>query len=85
MNSRYLTPPELAKIWRCKPQKIIDFIRSGELKAFDISANRSSVKPRYRIPESSITEFEYSRSGATKKSVSRPRKKKRDLNVIEYF
>ena len=57
-----LTPPELARRWRVKPERVIAWIRSGELRAFDVSSRPGVGKPRYRIPEDAIVEFQQRRS-----------------------
>ena len=42
------TPPRLATKWGVSPSKVIAFIKSGELKAFNISKYRHN-RPRYLI------------------------------------
>jgi hypothetical protein len=38
-----LTPPELARRWRVKPERVIVWIKSGELRAFDVSSRPGVV------------------------------------------
>ena len=57
-DETYLTPPQLARLWGVKPEKIIRWIRSGELKAFDFSADPGTGRPRYRIRQSDAESFE---------------------------
>ena len=78
-----LTPPEVARRWRVKPERVIAWIRSGELRAFDVSSRPSVGKPRYRIPEDAIIEFENRRSAAQVKTTRRRRRQ--PVDVIEYF
>ena len=78
-----LTPPELARRWRVKPERVIVWIKSGELRAFDVSSRPGVGKPRYRIPQDAIIEFEKSRSAAQVKTTRRRRQQPAD--VIEYF
>src|SRR5437660_5835359 len=40
-----LTPPEVAKMWGITPEKVIAFIRSGELRAINV-ATRLGGRPR---------------------------------------
>lgn len=76
------TPPELARRWRIKPDRIIRMIRRGELRAFNI-AEPSSSRPRYRIPPDAIVEFENRRSGA---ETPKPRRRRRQpADVVQYF
>lgn len=83
VDEQTLTPPELARRWRVKPERIIAWIRSGELRAFDVSSNPGVGRPRYRISLDATIEFENRRSGATVK----PRRRKRQHrdDVIDYF
>jgi hypothetical protein len=60
-SAHYLTPPDLARRYRCKPSKIIAAIRSGELVAIDLAAPGSS-RPRYRISPAAIEDFERRRA-----------------------
>jgi hypothetical protein len=53
----YLTPPELAKIWRCHPSAVIALIRRGELKAFTLSPP-GTKRPHWRIRKDAVAEFE---------------------------
>lgn len=55
---RKVTPPELAARWGVNPDKIIFFIRSGELRAIDASLLPGQGKPRYLIDEDDIEAFE---------------------------
>ena len=79
------TPPELSRHWRCCPTKVIALIKAGQLSYFDISSATSS-RPRYRIPVSSVIEFENQiGSGAELKPLKRQRRRKKDDHVIEFF
>jgi len=62
MDDGYLTPPELAKRWRCKSAKILGFLRDGSLRGFDISSTGAS-RPRWRISLGAVVEFENRRAG----------------------
>jgi len=48
-----LTPPEVARRWGVAPETVISWIRSGELKAIDVSARPGIGRPRYRIDSNS--------------------------------
>lgn len=58
---RKITPPELAERWGVNPDKVLFFIRSGELRAIDASLLPGQGKPRYLIDEADIEAFELSR------------------------
>jgi excisionase family DNA binding protein len=50
----FLTPPEVAKQLRVTPQKVITWIRRGELGAVNVS---DRVRPRYRVNRVSLNKF----------------------------
>lgn len=55
------TPPQLAKLWKKKPETIIDLIRSGALPAIDASLHPGVGRPRYLIGLDDIRAFEEAR------------------------
>jgi len=81
-SNRYATPPELGRLWRVKPSRIIAMIRRGDLRAFSV-AEPGSRRPRYRIPPDSIIEYENRHNGATVPTPSRRRRA--DPAVIQFF
>ena len=83
MTAATLTPPELAKCWRVKAEKIIAWIRRGELRAFDVSATPGVGRPQYRIPIDAIVEFEQRRSGRQEKPERR--KRRQATQVISFI
>ena len=54
----YITPPEIATRLRITAAKVLGWIRSGKLRAIDVS-NR--YRPRYRINPEDLEEFLKSR------------------------
>lgn len=50
----YLTPPEIAKSLRVSESKVASWIRSGRLRAFNVS---ESARPKYRIRGDDLDEF----------------------------
>lgn len=48
-SKAYFTPPELARELGVAAEKIIAWIRSGELAAIDVSERRGNGRPRYRV------------------------------------
>jgi len=81
----YLTPPQLAKLWKCKPDKIVCLIKRGELEGFDISHNPGIGRPRYRISWEAIKAFEQRRSGAAPAKSLRKRKAAMPKDFVRYF
>lgn len=82
MSTRYLTPPELAKLWHVKQDRIREFIRRGLLDAVDLRSP-GSRRPRFRISEEAIQSFELRRS-ATATARPRPQRRPRLPEVPEY-
>lgn len=78
----YLTPPELARLWRCAPETIIAHIRAERLRAFTTSPP-GSRRPRWRIPVEAVAEFEQRQSP---RPAPKPGPRRRnDPDVIEFF
>lgn len=50
----FLTPPEIAKLLRVSPEKVLGWIRRAELKAVNVG---NGVRPRYRIHRESFGAF----------------------------
>lgn len=78
----YLTPPELAARWRCKPETVLSLIRSGRLRGFTLSPP-GSKRPRWRIAPDAITEYE-SRHEA-RPVVRVARRRKQPVGAIEWY
>lgn len=78
-----ITPPQLARRWGVASDKIVHFIRTGELRAIDVSTRRGG-RPRYLIDERDIEAFEQARSV---QPITRPTRRKRSQpqGVVEYF
>jgi hypothetical protein len=78
----YFTPPGLGKKWVCKPERVIEFIASGELEAFNV-ARSGCKRARWRISPEAIARFEAARSAiATAKPV---RSRKRQTGYVRRF
>jgi excisionase family DNA binding protein len=79
---RYLSPPEYARRLGVKPEKVLAWIKSGELRSVNTAAKQSS-RPRWRISPESIVIFENGR--AAQQPVAPRRRRRRDANVTSYF
>ena len=79
------TPPQLAEMWGISPDKVVGFIKAGELKAIDISSNRGSVRPRYLIDQRDIEVFELARAVVPPAAKTKRRPRRRDPAIKEYF
>jgi hypothetical protein len=76
------TVPELARRWRKSPDWIRGMIRSGELRALDLSDPGS--QKRFVVPPEALAEFEAGRQAAT--PTPKPvRRRKRATSSIDFF
>jgi len=71
----YLTPPELAKELRIRPDKVLTWIRSGELAAVDVSETIGG-RPRWRISADDLDDFLKRRRAQPAPKVTRRRRRK---------
>ncbi len=83
-SGRCLTPPQLARQWQVSPDKVIGFIRSGELRAFNVAA-KPHGRPRWRISAADAVAFEQRRAAIPPLPTPRRRTRRRDENVIQFF
>jgi len=58
----YLSPKQVARMWGISHDKVLAFIRTSELSAFNVAA-KSSRRPRYKITLSAVKQFEEGHSG----------------------
>jgi len=79
---RYRTPREVARQYAISQEKVLNMIRSGELRAINV-ATRGSSRPRYRISEDDLVVWENSRLAAKPRAARTPRRRK-DPGLIEY-
>jgi excisionase family DNA binding protein len=77
-----LTPPQVAKLWRVSPDKVLTWIRSGELRAFNV-ATKLGARPAYRIEPEALDEFKARRN--PKPQPKQKRSRKPSAGVIEFF
>jgi hypothetical protein len=54
--SRWLSPPQIAKQLGIDPDKVIGWIRTGQLNAVNV-ASHVGGRPRYRISSESLENF----------------------------
>ncbi len=80
-SRRGLTPRELAGILRVSPDKVLGWIRSGELRALNTSSVRCG-RPRYVILPHHLDEFTQRRQAGP--SPTRPSRKKR-THLIDFY
>jgi excisionase family DNA binding protein len=76
-----LTPPTIARLWGISADKVLAWVRSGELRAANV-ATRPGGRPRYLIDEKDLEEFEAGRAVVARTTTKR---RKHASSVIEYF
>ena len=81
MTKQKLTPPEIARRWGVSPEKIIGFIRSGELRAIN-GATNCGGRPRYLVDVTDLALFEQRRSVTP---MPKMRKRRAPAGVIQFF
>jgi len=81
--NRLLTPPEVARRWRIRHDKVLTWIRSGELRAINV-ATKPDGRPSYRVDPDDLRAFANRRAVAT--SPRQPNRKLRQKQPSkEYF
>ena len=85
-GGKLLTPPEVAQLYRVTPEKVLTWIRSGELDAINV-ASRGARRPRFRIRPEALREFEAHRRRVCKipPKSPKPRSPKRPAGWVDYF
>jgi len=78
-----LTPPQLARLWGISPDKVLNWIRSGELRAINVAATPGG-RPRYLIDRTDVQAFETRRAVVAVIPLHR-RKKPISKDVIGFF
>jgi hypothetical protein len=76
------TPPEVGRMLRVKPDKVIRWIRAGELIASNL-AERATGRPRWRITQEALDEF-LRRRRAVSRANPVTRRRKREAEVTRY-
>lgn len=79
-----LTPPEVGRILRVAPEKVIGFILAGELDGFNV-ADRTSKRPRYRITREALRAFQQRRTGAATPRPVKGTRRKQHTAGKRYF
>lgn len=81
-GSRYLSPPQYAAQLGVKADKVVAWIKAGELRAVNL-AIKPGGRPRWKIPPDATVIFENSRS--VQPHVAPRRRRRQSMDVTEYF
>jgi hypothetical protein len=79
-----LTPPEIAALWGVSVEKILAFIRSGELRAINAAFPGRNQRPRYLIDIADLADFERRRATAPAPKQP-PRVKRQVANAGDFY
>ena len=78
-----LTPPQVARMWGISVDKVLTWIRNGELPAINAAATLNG-RPRYLVDTDALDSFERRRQVAPKTSPVRRRRERRQ-DVVKFF
>ena len=78
-----ITPPQLARAWGISTDKVLAWVRSGELPALN-AATKIGQRPRYLVDLADLEAFEQRRT-VIPVAGPRPRLQKRKGGYIEFF
>jgi excisionase family DNA binding protein len=84
MSGRALTVAEVADYFGVGPATVVSWIRSGELRATNVSRSPGGPKPRYRIAPSALTSFEQSRA-PTPPATRQRRRRPSPADVVVFY
>ena len=76
------TPPAVADRYGVSPEKVIGWIKAGELRAVNVAATTGG-RPRWRISEADLLAFENRRAAGVEQKLVRRRRQQED--VVAYF
>lgn len=58
----FYNPAQVAEMWGISHDKVLEFIKTGELNAFNV-ASKNSRRPQFKISGAALTAFQERRSG----------------------
>ncbi len=62
IEKQKFTPPEIARLWGVSVEKVVAYIRSGELRAINAATPGRNQRPRYLIDVIDLEDFERRRT-----------------------
>jgi excisionase family DNA binding protein len=83
-SRRTMTPPQAAARCGIGPDKVLAWIRSGELKAWNAAANLGG-RPRWLINVDDLERFIASRSNARSRPAQSASRKKVSGDFVRYY
>jgi excisionase family DNA binding protein len=83
-NPARLTTREAGERLAVNPEKILGWIKSGELPAINV-AQKAGGRPRYRIDSADLAVFEERRRVRVGKTTAQRRRRHQQSGIIEFF
>jgi hypothetical protein len=80
-SPQWRSPPQIADLLRIEAEKVIAWIKSGQLIA--VNVGNGPLRPRYRISQESLDDF--LRRRQTQPPAPRPVRRRKQTSVREYF
>ncbi len=78
------SPADLAERYKCKPEKVIAWIRAGELAV--VNVGNGTRKPRWRVTAEALADFERRRASPAPAAAKATRRRRRaPAGIIEFF
>lgn len=84
-NVTWPTPPTIASQLGIHPDKVVKWITSGELRAFNVATSQKSKKPRWRIDPADLATFLASRQALPRQAASPRQRSKQRSGYKEFF
>ena len=81
--ARFLSPPRVAKLLGVTPETVLGWIRSGELRGFNLAA-RTAKKPRFRVDRIDLEAFLAGRTVQSPPKACRRRTQYRPADYTEF-
>ena len=82
---RKLSPREVSEQWGIATDRVLGWIRSGQLRAINAAGDARSKKPRWLIDVEDLAAFERSRSTSPVSSPNPSRRSRRMSTVPELY
>jgi excisionase family DNA binding protein len=84
MSRQKLTTRQVAERYSVDPDKVLAWIRAGELAAINV-AEKAGGRPRYRIDPADLAAFEARRQVRPQERATRCRRRGAQTGVTEFF
>jgi excisionase family DNA binding protein len=84
-SATFLTTPQVAKRLGVNADKVLNWIRRGELRAINITNKIGGKRPRYRVAESDLAAFLTSRAAVPDAPATRGRSRRKQRAGFQEF